>query len=142
MIFGLGSQYSARYDKFPEFKKKRCACLGWSRAKAPPLHAILKHFRTGEIVFIKSFTPNMVLTIKAVGVVTEGRCGPTRSSRLAFPCGGVGRDRNGSARSRIRLDVKVDEHRSVIASAQSFIATDFNRRYRDAETKWNSLRYG
>ena len=41
-----------------------------------PAHAILRHLRTGDIISIKSFTPNDGLTIKAVGVVKEGRVRP------------------------------------------------------------------
>ena len=34
---------------------------------------MLRQLRTGDIVFIKSFTPSTGLIIKAVGIVTEGK---------------------------------------------------------------------
>ena len=71
-IFGIGAQYSGKFNMSEQFFEKSCACVGWPEAEAPPAHEILRHVRTGDIVFIKSFTPQRGLTIKGVGIVTEG----------------------------------------------------------------------
>ena len=70
-IFGIGAFY--KEDVSEDFLVNDCACIGWSEEKAPPAHAILRHLRTGDIIFIKSFTPGSGLTIKAVGLVEDGR---------------------------------------------------------------------
>lgn len=70
-IFGIGAYYE--HDVSNDFLDQNCACVGWGEADAPPAHAILRHLRPGDIIFIKSFTPKDGLTIKAVGVVREGR---------------------------------------------------------------------
>ena len=70
-IFGIGAYYNR--DVSNNFLEQGCACVGWSEENAPPAHAILRHVRVGDIIFIKSFTPNDGLTIKAVGLVREGR---------------------------------------------------------------------
>jgi hypothetical protein len=70
-IFGIGAYYDR--DVSADFLEHGCACVGWAEADAPPAHAILRHLRAGDIIFIKSFTPNEGLIIKAVGLVREGR---------------------------------------------------------------------
>ena len=73
-IFGIGAYYHDRGgDMSGDFLEKGCACVGWPKAKAPPAHAILRHLRAGDIIYIKAFTPAGGLTIKAVGVVRKGR---------------------------------------------------------------------
>ncbi|WP_433926604.1 hypothetical protein AB3662_27190 [Sorangium cellulosum] len=71
-IFGIGAHYES-VDVSSAFLERRCACVGWAEADAPPAHGILRHLRTGDIVFIKSFAPSVGLTVKAVGVVTDGK---------------------------------------------------------------------
>jgi hypothetical protein len=70
-IFGIGAYYDQ--DVTSAFLKQHCACLGWREKDAPPAHALLRAFRTGDIIFIKSFTPEAGLMVKAVGLVLEGR---------------------------------------------------------------------
>lgn len=70
-IFGVGAYYDR--DVTEDFLKQGCACVGWDEKEAPPAHSILRHLRTGDIIFIKSYTPNDGLTIKAVGIVKEGK---------------------------------------------------------------------
>jgi len=70
-IFGIGAHYDS--DVSEEFLSRGFACVGWSEDDAPPAHAILRQLRTGDIMFIKSWNPQTGLTIKGVGVVTEGR---------------------------------------------------------------------
>lgn len=71
-IFGIGANHNGN-DVAHDFLSEGCACVGWDEEDAPPTHAILRQLRTGDIIFIKSFTPKGGLTIKAVGVVTEGK---------------------------------------------------------------------
>ena len=68
-IFGIGAYYDS--DVTEDFLKQGYACVGWSEEEAPPAHSILRHLRTGDIIFIKSYTPKYGLTIKAVGIVKE-----------------------------------------------------------------------
>jgi len=69
-IFGIGAHYES--DVSSEFLQHGCACVGWGENEAPPAHGILRHVRTGDIFFIKSFAPSVGLTVKAVGIVTDG----------------------------------------------------------------------
>jgi len=70
-IFGIGARYDS--DVTQQFLSRGFACVGWKEEDAPPAHAILRQLRTGDIVFIKSWNPQAGLTVKAVGVVMEGR---------------------------------------------------------------------
>ena len=70
-IFGIGAYYES--DVSSDFLEQECACIGRAEADAPPAHGILRHLRAGDLIFIKSFTPNDGLTIKAVGLVREGK---------------------------------------------------------------------
>jgi hypothetical protein len=70
-IFGIGARYET--DVTQDFLSRGVACVGWAEKDAPPAHAILRQLRTGDLIFIKSWTPQTGLTIKAVGVVKEGR---------------------------------------------------------------------
>ena len=70
-IFGIGAIYEK--DVSNEFLKENIACVGWKENNAPPAHSILRHLKTGDIIFIKSFAPHVGLTIKAVGIVMEDK---------------------------------------------------------------------
>lgn len=70
-IFGIGAHHES--DVSASFFEDRCACVGWDEDDAPPAHALLRHLRTGDILYLKSFNPTVGLTIKAVGIVTEGK---------------------------------------------------------------------
>lgn len=67
-IYGIGASHSNK-DVSQEFIKKSLACVGWPEKNAQPLHAILMHFKIGDIVYIKSHPPSVGLIIKAVGIV-------------------------------------------------------------------------
>ena len=82
-IFGIGAYY--HHDVSSDFLQQGCACVGWDPQDAPPAHAILHTLRTGDIIFIKTFTPNDGLTIKAVGLVREGRVRPIGSLGEGVP---------------------------------------------------------
>jgi hypothetical protein len=68
-IFGFGATYDQE-DVSGRFIAAGAACVGWPDADAPPLHNILRHIKIGDIAFLKSFAPQVGLTIKAVGMVT------------------------------------------------------------------------
>ena len=71
-IFGIGATYDGD-DVSEDFLNENLVCVGWAENDAPPAHSILRHLRTGDIIFIKSFAPQVGLTIKAVGIVMEGK---------------------------------------------------------------------
>ena len=68
-IFGIGAAYGGQNDVSSRFIDKGIACLGWSEKDAPTLHYLLKHIKTGDIIYIKAHPPNLGLIIKAVGIV-------------------------------------------------------------------------
>jgi hypothetical protein len=70
-IFGVGVSYDGR-EVLDEFLALGAACVGWTEAAAPPLHAILRSLKAGDLVYVKSFDSGAGLTLKAVGVVSRG----------------------------------------------------------------------
>lgn len=70
-IYGFGAMFGGDTDVSHEFLQQGMACIGWSEQDAPPLFDLLRNVGTGDLVFIKSFNPQVGLTIKAVGVVTD-----------------------------------------------------------------------
>jgi hypothetical protein len=70
-IFGIGAHYET--DMSEDFIKQGLACIGWKEKDAPPAHAIFRQLRTGDLIFIKSFVPQVGLSIKAVGIVMEAK---------------------------------------------------------------------
>lgn len=69
-IYGIGAYYD-RDDMTKEFLSKEAACIGWNKTDAPPLHKMMKHIKTGDILYIKSHPPTEGLIIKAIGVVID-----------------------------------------------------------------------
>ena len=43
----------------------------YDKADAPVYHALLRRISNGDVIYLKSFTPQAGLTIKAVGIVTD-----------------------------------------------------------------------
>jgi hypothetical protein len=72
-IYGIGASYHGTGDVSQDFKDKGLACVGWDESDAPPLHTILKHFKIGDVVYIKAHPPQIGLIIKAVGIVISDR---------------------------------------------------------------------
>jgi hypothetical protein len=70
-IYGIGASYGGNTDVSSKFRAKGLACVGWGDKDAQPLHAMLKHFKIGDIVYIKAHPPQVGLIIKAVGVVVS-----------------------------------------------------------------------
>ena len=67
-IYAFGASYGGNKDVSGDFVRRGVACVGWSPKDAPTLHTILKHIKTGDIIYIKSHPPSIGLIIKAVGV--------------------------------------------------------------------------
>lgn len=68
-IYGFGARFDE--DVTDQFVQRGIACVGWKPEHAPPAHHLLQQVRDGDIVFIKSFTPQSGLTVKAIGIVTD-----------------------------------------------------------------------
>ena len=82
-IYGIGASFNNK-DVSPRFIKDGVACVGWPEKQAQPLHAILKHFKIGDIVYIKSHPPNIGLIIKAVGIVISDKVKTIELSRICI----------------------------------------------------------
>lgn len=73
-VWGIGAYYKGdnSIDKTQDFINQGFACIGWEEKDAPALYQMIKSVKTGDIIYIKSFTPNQKqLYIKAVGIVTD-----------------------------------------------------------------------
>lgn len=81
-IYGIGANFGGSDDVSKQFIKREVACLGYSKEDSPTLHTMLAHIKTGDIIFIKSFPPNIGLIIKAVGVVVGDAVVEDRELRL------------------------------------------------------------
>lgn len=70
-IYGFGAMFGGNTDVSGDFLQQGMACIGWSEQNAPPLFDLLRNIGNGDVVFIKSFNPQVGLIIKAVGIVTD-----------------------------------------------------------------------
>ena len=70
-IFGIGAMYDK--DVTDVFVDNSVACIGWSYDDAPALHNMMASMKVGDIVYIKSHPPDLGLTIKAIGIVTDNK---------------------------------------------------------------------
>jgi hypothetical protein len=68
-IFGFGANYGKDGDVSGDFVKHGVACVGYEPDEAASLHTLLKHIKTGDVVYLKAYPANVGLIIKAVGVV-------------------------------------------------------------------------
>lgn len=69
-IFGIGALYGTE-DMTDIFLNQEVACVGWEEEESLSLHNIIKHIKVGDIIYIKTYPPNMGLTIKAIGLVVD-----------------------------------------------------------------------
>lgn len=76
-IFGIGAYHNA--DVTDDFLRQNIACIGWSRNDAPALYKMINHVKVGDLLYIKSNTPQAGLTIKAVGIVLSDKLQPAPS---------------------------------------------------------------
>ena len=83
-IYGIGASYS-NVDVSAKFIKKELACVGWSEKEAQPLHALLRHFKVGDIVYIKAHPPQIGLIVKAVGVVKSDKIKIDKTLGVGIP---------------------------------------------------------
>lgn len=73
-VWGIGAYYKGdnSTDKTQDFIDSGFACIGWDEKDASALYQMIKSVKIGDIIYIKSFTPNQKqLYIKAVGIVTD-----------------------------------------------------------------------
>ena len=68
-IYGIGANFGE--DVSEDFISEGVACIGWTPEQAPVLHRMLKYIKMGDIIYIKSYPPQIGLIIKAVGIVTD-----------------------------------------------------------------------
>ena len=83
-IYGIGASYS-NVDVSPKFIKKGLACVGWSEKEAQPLHAILRHFKIGDIIYIKAHPAQVGLIVKAVGIVSSDELRSDKELGIGMP---------------------------------------------------------
>ncbi|MBR5433616.1 MAG: hypothetical protein IK117_04195 [Bacteroidales bacterium] len=69
-VFGLGSNYEGT-DMTEKFVKNKVACIGYEPDETPTLYNVFKSIKVGDIVYLKSKSPNSGLKIKAVGIATS-----------------------------------------------------------------------
>ena len=71
-IYGIGAFYGGGIGNVTEsFLLRNSACVGWEESDAPSLYQLIKYIKVGDIIYIKSKTPQKGLTIKAVGIVFD-----------------------------------------------------------------------
>src|SRR5208337_616787 len=69
-IYGIGAYYTDT-DVSDDFVRLGVACVGWTQEDAPALHRLLRHIKTGDIIYIKAHPPGRRITVKAVGIVED-----------------------------------------------------------------------
>ena len=70
-IYAVGANYDGD-DVSGDFIANNIAGPGWSITDAPELHQFIRSLKVGDIVYIKSYSPNSTdILVKAVGVITD-----------------------------------------------------------------------
>jgi hypothetical protein len=67
-IYGVGA-YFGDHDISDDFIKYRVIGVGWQIDDAPDLHEMLRSLKTGDIVFLKKFSPASGFQIKSIGII-------------------------------------------------------------------------
>ena len=68
-IYGISAHHNG--DLSEEFIRCDEACTGYSKEENPSAHACFQRLGAEDVVFIKTFTPQNTLTVKAIGVVSS-----------------------------------------------------------------------
>jgi len=69
-IYAIGAYYDKDVSK--SFISEDIAGSGWSKADAPELHQFIKSLKVGDIIYIKSVSPNSKdIHVKAIGVIID-----------------------------------------------------------------------
>jgi hypothetical protein len=55
-IYGIGAYYT-HTDVSADFVNRGVACVGWEQARAPAVHRLFEHIKTGDIIYIKTHPP-------------------------------------------------------------------------------------
>ncbi|OUJ18881.1 hypothetical protein AMET1_0532 [Methanonatronarchaeum thermophilum] len=74
-IYGIGAYWDE--DKSEEFINNNIASIGYKEKHAPYMYELAREIESGDIIFIKSFTPKQGLTIKAVGIILDNQINDT-----------------------------------------------------------------
>lgn len=77
-VWGIGSYYKnlSPKDRTKDYINDGCAYIGWNESEASALYRMLDSVKSGDIIYIKSFsTKKKNLIIKAVGIVTDTKKG-------------------------------------------------------------------
>lgn len=69
-IYGVGAHHDG-VDVTQEFISNECACTNWSATQAPALYVFMNSLKIGDIIYIKSYPPNIGLIVKAIGLVRD-----------------------------------------------------------------------
>jgi hypothetical protein len=84
-VFGFGASYGGVEDVTSYFLRLGVACSGWAPSTppdatrspydgdAPFIEAAMRAIKSGDVIFLKSFSPGSGLRIKGVGIVTDSR---------------------------------------------------------------------
>lgn len=69
-IFGINAFHNG--DVSNEFLRQNKVCTCCTKEENPSMHASFRRLGREDVVFIKTSTPQIGLTVKAVGIVTSG----------------------------------------------------------------------
>lgn len=128
-IYGIGSHYGSTKDMSQEFIDNNCACVGWSRINAPGLHNAINSLKVGDVMYIKSYPPNVGLIVRAIGIVTSNQA---KNFVFANDTGyGVSVKWIWVGESRVNFDDKYNVHRNTfyeeyVPDVQQFILSKIN----------------
>ena len=89
-IYGIGAFYGGGIGNVTEsFLLRNSACVGWEESDAPSLYQLIKYIKVGDIIYIKSKTPQKGLTIKAVGIVFDDQISYRKYEDIPRACRNV-----------------------------------------------------
>lgn len=128
-IYGIGSHYGSTRDMSQDFIKHNCACVGWDQKDAPGLHRAINSLKIGDLIYIKSYPPNVGLIVRAIGIVTDNTA---KKYQFSSDDGvGVGVKWIWQGDEKIQFDDKYNVHRNTfyeefIPEVQDFILSKIN----------------
>lgn len=128
-IYGIGSHYGSTEDMSQDFINNNCACVGWAQSDAPGLHRAISSIKIGDIIYIKSYPPNVGLIIRAIGIVTDNIA---RDYYFSANSGfGVGVKWIWVGEGKVQFDDKYNVHRNTfyeefIPEVQDFVLSKIN----------------
>jgi hypothetical protein len=70
-IFGFGFHLNGREDVSEGFIEQGHVWSDWELADSPALYNLLRSFKIGDIIYLKTHPPGNQLTIRAIGLVRD-----------------------------------------------------------------------